>query len=67
MTEFNQLVVIKMADHVRKCIVGGFIFGVPVTENDIDAMLAAAFYMGRDSGKKFWEDDKPESLWFVKK
>ena len=56
-----------MADHVRKCIVGGFIFGVPVTENDIDAMLAAAFYMGRDSGKKFWEDDKPESLWFVKK
>ena len=37
----------KMADEIRRKISGGSLLGNPVDENDMDAMIVAAYHIAR--------------------
>jgi hypothetical protein len=39
----------KTAEHVKKAIVGGSIYGIPVKpDTDLETLIAAAYFLGRN-------------------
>ena len=47
MDEWQTTQISRKAKEIRSEIIGGAIYGVPVTGDDLDVMLVAAYHYGR--------------------
>ena len=48
--------IVRDADEIRRRIIGGTLYGLPVTADDIDALIVAAFHAGISSASKTGRD-----------
>lgn len=66
MYDWQETEISRKAKEIRANMIGGAIYGVPITSEDIDAMIVAAYHMGRSDELKLSNPKLFDMLFMVR-
>ena len=58
----SEVRLIRFAKEIKEKIIGGHIYGVPITEENIDALIVAAWMLGHRKAEQEGTKEKDKDL-----